>query len=108
MVAPLRYGAGLKGKVTQALAMGLPVVTTLIGAEGIEDPDECILIGDDSQTLAEQVIRAYRDDSLWRSLSSAGQAFIAEHCSSAVVVERLGPLLGDASASVAETTRSTG
>ncbi|HWX87480.1 MAG TPA: glycosyltransferase, partial [Solirubrobacteraceae bacterium] len=47
MVAPLRYGAGLKGKVTQALAVGLPVVTTPIGAEGIEDPDECILIAED-------------------------------------------------------------
>ncbi len=107
MVAPLCYGAGLKGKVTQALAVGLPVVTTPIGAEGVEGPDECILIGDDSQTLAEQVIRAYRDDALWRSLSSAGQAFIAEHCSSAVVIERLGSLLGNASASVAETTLST-
>ncbi len=36
MVAPLRYGAGMKGKVTQSLAAGLPVVTTPIGAEGLD------------------------------------------------------------------------
>jgi GT2 family glycosyltransferase/SAM-dependent methyltransferase len=107
MVAPLCYGAGLKGKVTQALAVGLPVVTTPVGAEGIDHPDECLLVADGSKELAAQVVRAYRDDELWRSLSRAGQAFIAEQCSSAVVIERLGSLLCDASASVAETTRST-
>ena len=39
MVAPLNWGAGLKGKVTQALAAGLPVVTTPIGAEGLDATD---------------------------------------------------------------------
>jgi GT2 family glycosyltransferase len=94
MVAPLRYGAGLKGKVTQALAVGLPVVTTPIGAEGIEDPEECILIAEDNQALAAHVIRAYRDDELWWSLSRAGQAFIAEHCSREVISHQFSELLG--------------
>jgi GT2 family glycosyltransferase/SAM-dependent methyltransferase len=92
MVAPLSYGAGLKGKVTQALAAGLPVVTTPIGAEGIDHPDECILVAKDSQGLAAQVVRAYRDDELWQSLSRSGQAFIAEQCSTAVVTDRLSQL----------------
>lgn len=94
MVAPLRYGAGLKGKVTQALAFGLPVVTTPIGAEGIESPDKCILIAEDSQALAAHVIRAYGDDELWRCLSRGGQAFIAEHCSREVISNELSELLG--------------
>ena len=47
MVAPLTYGAGLKGKVTQALAAGLPVVTTPVGAEGLDAVDgEQMLIAD--------------------------------------------------------------
>lgn len=94
MVAPLRYGAGLKGKVTQALAAGLPVVTTPIGAEGIENHEECILVAEDSQALAAQAVRAYRDDELWWRLSRGGQAFITEHCSAEVVSHRLSELLG--------------
>jgi O-antigen biosynthesis protein len=102
MVAPLRYGAGLKGKVTQALAVGLPVVTTSIGAEGIEDPEECILIAEDDQALAAHVVRAYRDDELWRRLSRGGQAFIAEHCSTAVVTDRLSQLLEGARSTISD------
>ncbi len=53
MVAPLSYGAGLKGKVTQALAQGLPVVTTPIGAEGLDGGDErCLLIAESANQLA--------------------------------------------------------
>jgi GT2 family glycosyltransferase/SAM-dependent methyltransferase len=96
MVAPLRYGAGLKGKVTQALAAGLPVVTTSIGAEGLDDPQERVLLANDSEGLAAHVVRAYQDDELWRGLSRAGQAFIAEHCSTEVVTERLRELLAGA------------
>ena len=59
MVAPLSYGAGLKGKVTQALAAGLPVVTTPIGAEGLDAVDgEQLLIGDDDRELADRVVAA--------------------------------------------------
>ncbi|MHB1834683.1 MAG: glycosyltransferase family 4 protein, partial [Solirubrobacteraceae bacterium] len=93
MVAPLTYGAGIKGKVTQCLASGLPVVTTTIGAEGI-DADRCMLIADDPRDLAEHVARAYTDDELWRRLSREGQAFIAENCSSRVAAHRISVLLG--------------
>ncbi len=99
MVAPLRYGAGLKGKVTQALAVGLPVVTTPVGAEGVEHIDECLMVAEDSQDLAAHVIRAYRGDELWRSLSRAGQAFILAQCSTSVVTDRLGQLFDGALAS---------
>jgi GT2 family glycosyltransferase/glycosyltransferase involved in cell wall biosynthesis/SAM-dependent methyltransferase len=101
MVAPLRYGAGMKGKVTQALAAGLPVVTTPIGAEGLEGHDEeCLLVADDPRELAAHVIHAYRDDDLWRRLSRAGQELIAERCSTAVVSERLSRLLDGVEATV--------
>ncbi len=101
MVAPLRYGAGMKGKVTQALAIGLPVVTTSIGAEGLEGhEEECLLVADDPQELAAHVIRAYRDDDLWRRLSRAGQELIAERCSTEVVSEQLSQLLDGVEATV--------
>jgi GT2 family glycosyltransferase/SAM-dependent methyltransferase len=93
LVAPLSYGAGLKGKITQCLAVGLPVVTTTVGAEGIDGLDRCMLVADDAAGLAEHVIRVYHDDQLWRELSGAGQAFIQQHCSVEVVAVRLGELL---------------
>jgi GT2 family glycosyltransferase/glycosyltransferase involved in cell wall biosynthesis/SAM-dependent methyltransferase len=93
MVVPLGYGAGLKGKITQALAVGLPVVTTPVGAEGFDGADACMLIAQGSQELAQLVIEAYRDDALWRRLSEAGQEFVAEHGSPEVVSKRLSELL---------------
>lgn len=96
MVAPLTYGAGLKGKVTQALAYGLPVVTTPVGAEGLDAVDgEHMLIAEVPQELAEQVVRLLHDDELWRRLSASGQQLIAERCSPEVMRERLGGLLDE-------------
>jgi GT2 family glycosyltransferase/SAM-dependent methyltransferase/glycosyltransferase involved in cell wall biosynthesis len=99
LVAPLRYGAGLKGKVTQCLAAGLPVVTTSIGAEGLtragsDDADgRCLLVADDAQEIAQMTARLCRDDEMWLRLSRAGQAFIAENCSIDVVTRRLSELV---------------
>jgi O-antigen biosynthesis protein len=94
LVAPLTYGAGLKGKVTQALAAGLPVVTTPVGAEGLDAVDgEHMLIGETPAELAERVLRVARDDALWQRLSQAGQALAAGRCSPALMASRLRELL---------------
>jgi GT2 family glycosyltransferase/SAM-dependent methyltransferase/glycosyltransferase involved in cell wall biosynthesis len=93
LVAPLRYGAGLNGKITQCLASGLPVVTTPIGAEGIEELDRCTLVAEDPSELAAHVVRLYRDDVLWRELSRVGQDLVARHCSPPVITSRVGQLL---------------
>ena len=85
-VAPLLHGAGMKGKVGQALSYGLPVVTTPVGAEGIGLSDgENVLIANDPDQFATQILRAYRDPELWSRLSSAGRAHIDRHFSSEVV-----------------------
>jgi O-antigen biosynthesis protein len=113
MAAPLRYGAGLKGKVTQCLAAGLPVVTTSIGAEGLVDTrvradgdiraeEQCLLIADGVRDFAAETIQLYRDDELWRRMSRAGQARIGELCSREVVSRRLSELLGLMPSSVAD------
>jgi GT2 family glycosyltransferase/SAM-dependent methyltransferase len=110
MVAPLRYGAGLKGKVTQCLAVGLPVVTTSIGAEGLvstdggaddtEPAEQALLIADSAREMAIATARLYRDEELWRRLSHSGQELIAERCSTEVVTRRLSELLGRGSSRV--------
>jgi O-antigen biosynthesis protein len=76
-VAPLRYGAGVKGKVCEALAMGVPIVTTTVGAEGLGLVDgETALIRDSAASIAEAIARLCEDDQLWQELSEAGQAHI--------------------------------
>lgn len=73
-LAPLRYGAGVKGKVNQAMAYGLPVVATSCAAEGMHVTDGVdILIADDTEAFVGQILRIYRDESLWSKLSQNGQ-----------------------------------
>ncbi len=94
LVAPLRFGAGLKGKVTQALAHGLPVVTTLVGAEGLDAVDgEHMLIAQTPDELAARVLQLLGDHELWMRLSSSGQQLVAAHCSPEVMRSRLSELL---------------
>ncbi len=74
LVAPLRYGAGTKGKVTQALANGLPVITTPIGAEGLDLVDgESAIIAESNSDFVNAMRRLERDPELWQRLSENGQ-----------------------------------
>lgn len=75
-VAPLRFGAGIKGKIATAMSIGLPTVATTIAAEGMGlSHDEDVLIADAPADFAAQVVRAYRDRALWEKLSRQGIAF---------------------------------
>lgn len=72
-LAPLRYGAGVKGKVNQAMAHGMPVVATACAAEGMYlDDGRDVLIADTTERFAEQVVRAYTDQALWQQLAAGG------------------------------------
>jgi len=86
MVAPLRFGAGIKGKIGEALAAGLPVVTTAVGAEsmGIDDGEQA-LIADGPAEFAEAAARVYLDRALWEHLSRRGREHAAAHFSPEVV-----------------------
>ena len=75
-VAPLRYGAGIKGKIGSAMAQGLPVVATPLAAEGMSLTDGLnILIADGAAALADTIVRLYRDEALWNHISAEGVAF---------------------------------
>lgn len=71
-VAPLRYGAGVKGKIGQALEFGLPVVTTAIGAEGmgLEDKITTSISDKSPENFAKKILELYNDDNLWQTLHS--------------------------------------
>ena len=70
-IAPLRYGAGIKGKIVQAIAAGLPVVTTAIGTEGMGLTDgEHLLVADDPADFAAAIARLHTDEQLWYRLAT--------------------------------------
>jgi GT2 family glycosyltransferase len=72
-LAPLRFGAGVKGKINQALARGLPVVATSCAVEGMHLRDgEDVLVADDADSFASAVLRLYEDPTLWNHLRAAG------------------------------------
>jgi GT2 family glycosyltransferase len=79
-VAPVRYGAGVKGKITQSLAWGLPAVATPVAAEGMQMVDgEQLLIAPGPAEFARRVIDLYQDEELWTRLSHQGRRHIEEH-----------------------------
>src|SRR5262249_20763512 len=68
-ISPLRYGAGMKGKIGEALARGLPVISTTVGAEGFRFQNGTeALIADSPEDFARAVIQAYRNEELWNQL----------------------------------------
>lgn len=96
MVAPLTFGAGVKGKLTQALSCGLPVVTTSLGAEGIGIVDgKNGLIADDPGLFASKLLELYRDRELWTKLSAGGLDLARQSFSPAAARERLSTILTD-------------
>lgn len=89
-ISPLRYGAGVKGKIGQSMAYGLPVVTTSIGAEGMGLTDgEHVLIADDEVSFADKVIALYQNEALWRRLSEQGRRQIETVYSPEVLMTNL-------------------
>lgn len=75
-VAPLRYGAGIKGKIGTAMAVGLPVVATSLAAEGMSLTDgENILVADGTEAFVDAITRIYQDEALWTHISQRGLTF---------------------------------
>ena len=81
-ISPLRYGAGVKGKVNHAMSYGLPVVATTPSIEGMHlTPDMEVLVADDPAAFADAVVRAYTDQALWTTLSQGGRDNVSKHFS---------------------------
>lgn len=81
-VAPLRYGAGVKGKVNFSMAHGQPVVATSCAAEGMHlTHGHDVLVADDAESFAARIVELYLDESLWHRLSANGLVNVERHFS---------------------------
>jgi glycosyltransferase involved in cell wall biosynthesis len=80
-VVPLRIGAGVKGKVIEALHHGIPLVTTSIGAQGLEGLGTVVPVADEAAAIAQHVIALLEDDERWRSVAAAGAEYARQRFS---------------------------
>ena len=80
-IAPLRFGAGIKGKVVDSLYHSTPVVTTDIGAEGIDLSYGNLYVAEDEDMYAQQIIDLYTKKEVWESNMAGYEDFIKQMCS---------------------------
>ncbi|GAA4611347.1 hypothetical protein GCM10023108_03260 [Saccharopolyspora hordei] len=77
-LAPLRFGAGVKGKVGESLSLGVPVVGTSVAVEGMHlEHGREVMVADDAAGLAEAVVALLTDDETWQRMAEAGKSGIA-------------------------------
>jgi GT2 family glycosyltransferase len=88
-VCPLRFGAGVKFKIVEAMYHGLPLVTTPVGAQGLAGIEGVCDVADNEQAIAAAVARLVADDALWMARSRAQAAFVADRFSSDAVRDAL-------------------
>ncbi|PYL58205.1 MAG: hypothetical protein DMF31_09485, partial [Verrucomicrobia bacterium] len=95
-VAPLRFGAGVKGKINQSMGFGVPVVATTLAIEGmplINRRD--ILVADEAEDFAHALIELYESEALWNNLSENGIRKTRALYSIEAAREKLKLLFGD-------------
>jgi glycosyltransferase involved in cell wall biosynthesis len=95
-IAPLRFGAGIKGKVGEAMSRGIPVVTTSIGAEGFGLTHGLdVMIGDDPASFAVAIQQLYSQKELWQRVVYNSRLRIEKHFTPEVISETINNSLLD-------------
>jgi GT2 family glycosyltransferase len=82
-IAPLRYGAGVKLKVVEALREGLPLVTTSVGAQGLAGIEKILAVRDEPLAFADAICRLLSDEIAWTACAEAQRDYAAAHYSEA-------------------------
>ena len=78
-IVPLRVGAGVKGKVVESAYFQIPLITTSIGAEGLDETVGNMIIEDDAEKMAVKVCALYEDYDKLKMMSDAGEVFIKKY-----------------------------
>ncbi len=93
-VAPIRYGAGVKGKVNQSMSLGVPAVVTRVAAEGMYlVHEQNAMIADEPEGFTAAVVRLWTEPEIWHRLSFNGRENLREHFSVEAAGQRIDELL---------------
>ncbi|WOO42681.1 glycosyltransferase family 4 protein [Rubellicoccus peritrichatus] len=93
-IAPLRFGAGIKGKVLQSLLHGTPVVGTDIAIEGFANyHNEGVLIANTPEAIASNLCQLHHNQPLWQKLHTTGQSYVRAHYSRDIIKHSIEALL---------------
>ena len=105
-VAPIRFGAGFKGKIATSLSHGLPCVATSMAVEGMGLAEgDGVLVADSPQAMADAIVRLHDDEALWRELSARGLAVVRSAYSFEHATKVFSDLLSTADDSAAPASR---
>ena len=97
MVVPVRAGSGMRVRILEALAQGMPIVTTTIGLEGIDAvPGEEVLVADSPEDYAKAVIQLLQDANLQAYLAENGRRLAEKRYDWRVVLQKMDEIYGDA------------
>ncbi|WP_255367274.1 glycosyltransferase [Dyella sp. OK004] len=81
-LAPLRFGAGVKGKINMAMSHGVPVIATATAVEGMQlRPGIDVLVAENAVSFADAVVRLSSDEALWSTMSRYGLDNVDRHFS---------------------------
>jgi glycosyltransferase involved in cell wall biosynthesis len=97
-VVPLRFGAGINYKLTEAMSYGIPAVVSPVAASGLglQDGREVLIAHDDDEFIA-KVVQVYEDDKLWATVQRSAQDYIGQHCSPEAMKQELSDILSTTS-----------
>ena len=88
-IVPLRFGAGIKGKIIESNCLQVPVVTTEIGAEGLPEPRDYLRVEDAPESFAKAVLEVYSDEAEWSRLAAKGRDMVQRNFSKQAALEIL-------------------
>lgn len=95
-IAPVRLGGGIKGKVLEAMAMGVPVVATKEAVSGIDySIGEFALVSDDTNIFADNVVKLYNDEIVYKTLSDNSRKIVEENYNWNKIAEKLNNFYSD-------------
>ena len=106
VVVPLRFGAGVKGKVVEAMRNGVPVVTTAVGAEGMPGVEAAVTVCEEPAAMAEAITRLIADHGVWTNQVDAAIAYVRRHFSRDALREALLGAVIPATATAAQVASS--
>jgi GT2 family glycosyltransferase/SAM-dependent methyltransferase len=95
-VAPLRFGAGVNYKVTEAMSYGIPSIVSPIAAMGLglQEQDDAVLIGEDDDDLIKKLVELYENEGLWLKVQQESQEYVSRRCCPETMKRTLANILG--------------